>query len=505
MHGLDEQNGFLNKKGCTDATFALKLALQSRKEFNLDTWVVFVDLVKAFDTVNREMLMKILSRYGIPDSLINVIKCLYQPVTIKFTWGKNKHDFPSLVGVKQGDNLAPILFLFIMQAAMETLEAVWSQHNIEAPSFSWDPDSEDGSINGTITTQPTHRAGTIFQFFRSLYADDGAFMFSSRDDMINGMSLLHLHFQRCGLLMHVGTRATPSSKGSKSKTEAMYFPSKQLKDIPADELAANKADFDLTCEGGGCISFTDEFRYLGSLISCDLTDNSDIQQRIGLASKAFGSLRKEIFCNQSLKEVTRVRLFTAIVINLLLWGCESWTLTAGQRQSLNVRFNKWIRMMSRMTKLDLRNLSIKDKELRKCLGIESLNEILDRRRMKWMEKVANMPATADDNRLPRKLLGAWIFGGKRQSGGQRKTLRKSYLDLLRKLQLDSNDSALCGSKGNLKNILELICNEPAEFNLRLDHTTASSQTLPQQHTTTTQQTTERNNNSTRRDGLSALS
>ena len=100
---------------------------------------------------------------------------------------------------------------------------------------------------------------------------------------------------------------------------------------------------------------------------------------------------------------------------------------------------------------------------------ESLSEILDRRRMKWMEKVVNMPATLDGNRLPRKLLGAWIFGGKRRSGGQRKTSRNSYLDLLHKLQLDSNDSALCGSKGTLRNILELICNEPVEFNLRLDH------------------------------------
>ena len=44
-------------------------------------------------------------------------------------------------------------------------------------------------------------------------------------------------------------------------------------------------------------------------------------------------------------------------------------------------------MMSRMTKLELHKYSIKDKELRKRLGIESLNEILDRRRMKWMEKV----------------------------------------------------------------------------------------------------------------------
>ena len=103
-------------------------------------------------------------------------------------------------------------------------------------------------------------------------------MFSSRDDMINGMSLLLLHFQWFGLLMHVGIRATPSSKGSKSKTEAMHFPSKKLKEIPLDDLAASKAYFDLTCEGGGCITFTDKFRYLGSLISWDLTDDSDVQQ-----------------------------------------------------------------------------------------------------------------------------------------------------------------------------------------------------------------------------------
>ena len=89
--------------------------------------------------------------------------------------------------------------------------------------------------------------------------------------------------------------------------------------------------------------------------------------------------------------------------------------------------------------------------------------------MKWMEKVANMSATLDNNRLPHKLLGAWIFGCKRKLGGQQKTLRKSYLDLLLKIQPNSNDSALCCSNVTLRNILELICNEPVEFNLRLDN------------------------------------
>ena len=69
----------------------------------------------------------------------------------------------------------------------------------------------------------------------------------------------------------------------------------------------------------------------------------------------------------------------------------------------------------------------------------------------------------------------WCFGGNRRRGGQLKTLRKSYLDLLRKLQFDTNkdtsddDSALRGSHGTSRNILEVICNDSVEFNLRLAH------------------------------------
>ena len=78
------------------------------------------------------------------------------------------------------------MFLFIMQEAMENLDRVWSEHNIEAPSFSWDPDGNGSSINGTITGWHTLRTGTVFKFFSALYADDGAFMLSSRDSMTNG-------------------------------------------------------------------------------------------------------------------------------------------------------------------------------------------------------------------------------------------------------------------------------------------------------------------------------
>ena len=70
--------------------------------------------------------------------------------------------------------------------------------------------------------------------------------------------------------------------------------------------------------------------------------------------------------------------------------------------------------MSRMNKQDLHKHSIRDKELRKRLGIESLSENLGPMHMKWTEKVANLPATLDGNQPPCKLLGAWIFGGKKR-------------------------------------------------------------------------------------------
>jgi hypothetical protein len=61
--GIEEQAGSTPGKGCADATFTLKTALQTLREHDQESWVLFVDLVKAYDTVNREMLWKILTRF----------------------------------------------------------------------------------------------------------------------------------------------------------------------------------------------------------------------------------------------------------------------------------------------------------------------------------------------------------------------------------------------------------------------------------------------------------
>ena len=50
--GMDEQYGSLFEKGCADATFTLKASLQTLQEHQKEAHVLFVDLVKAYNSVN---------------------------------------------------------------------------------------------------------------------------------------------------------------------------------------------------------------------------------------------------------------------------------------------------------------------------------------------------------------------------------------------------------------------------------------------------------------------
>jgi hypothetical protein len=64
--GLAKQSGSMSSHRCVDAVATPKIALQS-----------FKDLIKAFDSLNLEMLWKILAKYGIPEPLVNVIMEMY--------------------------------------------------------------------------------------------------------------------------------------------------------------------------------------------------------------------------------------------------------------------------------------------------------------------------------------------------------------------------------------------------------------------------------------------
>jgi hypothetical protein len=179
---LEEQCGFRSGRGTTDGLFTLKLALQKRKEQQLDTHALFVDLKKAFDSLPRDGIYTALARFGVPEHLIKLVRAFHTGVTVKIATGNPDNPdvtVESGVGVKQGDSLAPVLFNLLFQACMEAMDATWPA-GVTKPTFAW---KKDGKIMG----RAVRTEGETFEFNRELYADDACFLFASRAELQRGL------------------------------------------------------------------------------------------------------------------------------------------------------------------------------------------------------------------------------------------------------------------------------------------------------------------------------
>ena len=62
----EEQAGFRQDRSCTDQIATLRILVEQSIEWNSSLYVNFVDYDKAFDSLDRETLWKILRHYGVP-------------------------------------------------------------------------------------------------------------------------------------------------------------------------------------------------------------------------------------------------------------------------------------------------------------------------------------------------------------------------------------------------------------------------------------------------------
>jgi hypothetical protein len=134
-HGAKHQYGVTPNCGCQDRNFTLKSILHLRRQHNQDTFVVFDDLVKAYDTYNHELMLKILEQYGAPPKFRDSIKRLYTNLKVIVKIGKEKAEIDQEVGIKQEDNVALVIFRFLMSASAETLEKEWKESGLPETIF----------------------------------------------------------------------------------------------------------------------------------------------------------------------------------------------------------------------------------------------------------------------------------------------------------------------------------------------------------------------------------
>ena len=103
----------------TTASKKKKKKKKKCQEQNVDLYMTFVDLTKAFDTVSREGLWKIMAKFGCPAKFIAMVRQFHDGMLARVqNDGEFSDPFPVTNGVKQGYVLASTLFSMMFSAML---------------------------------------------------------------------------------------------------------------------------------------------------------------------------------------------------------------------------------------------------------------------------------------------------------------------------------------------------------------------------------------------------
>ena len=127
----ESQCGFRRDRGTTDMIFAARQLQEKCQVQNLDLYLTFVDLTKAFDSVCREGLWRIMAKFGCPQKLITMVRQFHDGMMASVQdQSASSASFSVTNGVKQGCVLAPTLFSMMFSAMLQqafTDDSNWHQ------------------------------------------------------------------------------------------------------------------------------------------------------------------------------------------------------------------------------------------------------------------------------------------------------------------------------------------------------------------------------------------
>ena len=385
----ESQCGFRKQRGTVDMVFAIRQLQEKCVEQHQDLHLLFIDLTKAFDTVNRAALWAILRKLGCPPRFVQIIRSFHDGMFCRVIENGDASDpFPVSNGVKQGCVLAPTLFSLLfaqmLSAALSQTEAGVKIH--------YRTDGDFFNLRRLKSYTKVTRA--IVRDF--LFADDCALAAHSEEDLQELADCFATAAKSFGLTVSI------------KKTEVLR------------QLAPNTArpPPSITMDGNA-LKNVDTFKYLGSCINSAANLDDEVLCRISRASQAFGRLHTRVWHERGISIKTKLSVYRAVVLPSLLYGCETWTCYRRHTKKLDQFHLRCLRKVLRVSWKD----HVPNQEILRRAELTGIEAMLNQAQLRWSGHVTRM----DDSRLPKQLFHAELSTGKRHKGGQ----RKRYKDVLK--------------------------------------------------------------------------
>ena len=117
-HLAEDQFGFQKNGGTREAILCLQSIVGKSFTLNKKVYIAFVDLLKAFDIVNWNIMMKILKMIKIDYRDRRIIRELYKQQTAFIKIKENKRKASIRKGVRKGCKLPPLVFNIYTEQAI---------------------------------------------------------------------------------------------------------------------------------------------------------------------------------------------------------------------------------------------------------------------------------------------------------------------------------------------------------------------------------------------------
>ena len=121
----EEQNGFRINRRATENIYIINEIIEDAKKNNKEIYCAFLDIEKAYDTVDRDILWEILEKIGLTEHIRKIIKSMYRCTVATYNWnGIEIKGVKSNRGLRQGCTLSPLLFTLIMEELVQRVKKV---------------------------------------------------------------------------------------------------------------------------------------------------------------------------------------------------------------------------------------------------------------------------------------------------------------------------------------------------------------------------------------------
>ena len=271
-------------------------------------YCAFVDYKKAFDLIDRSSLWLKLITVGVNGKIFKVVYSIYANAkSCVRKNGKFSKMFDCQIGVRQGENLSPLLFAIFRN----DFKFHMSRHYAGIPVV---PRDMEKSVDA-------EEVCVLLRVWVLLYADDTIILAKNTGDQQKALDALADYCEQWKITVNV------------SKTKIILSRGKIRK----------KPMFRINTE----MIVVDEFVYLGTTFSCNGSFKKDIKKQISQARCATYSLiakAHKLFLPNDIV----IQLYDQLVLPILLYGSEIWGFS--DLSAIEVTYRTFVRGIMKLNK-----------------------------------------------------------------------------------------------------------------------------------------------------------